>query len=64
MSQTGLEYHKNCYKTYDEWQRDTSFHVINGEKAHKWDNDGVALFSNNQVEHDLEDVCDWSASYL
>jgi hypothetical protein len=42
------------HKTYEGWKKERC-HVVRGEKSHKRNKDGKALFSEDQVEEDMED---------
>jgi hypothetical protein len=52
------------YHTFDEW-KDQGWIVMKGEKSHKQNSEGIAIFSKDQVEQkddildgvDMWDVC-------
>jgi hypothetical protein len=46
------------YFTYNEW-KSKGYYVIKGQKSHKRNETGVAVFSLEQVEPELEENLDW-----
>ena len=43
------------YKTYEQWKKEGYF-VMKGEKSHKRNKKGVAVFSEEQIDCVLDDI--------